>query len=243
MVAFRTENLKKGSFTSQFLGREPKENGFIKLNNLLAQSEPSRLKKTDVFAVIEHYNIYPRKRKDRGRILRFYVSYLKDALQNSTQPNKSIQELKALKHIFALHDRDVYHLHRKVVQNLYKKDIEALKDAKSVSETAKRFVNDIEQQLRLSDAVAKTLLKQKIEDQIENFLKTTETQTIKKSHKNLALGICDSIGMCTEFDPHTEAQLQKLKIYWCVENGKLPCLLYIAPSPRDRQKSRLPSSA
>ena len=25
--------------------------------------------------------------------------------------------------------------------------------------------------------------------------------------------------------------------------GKLPCLLYTSPSPRDRQKSRMPSSA
>ena len=33
------------------------------------------------------------------------------------------------------------------------------------------------------------------------------------------------------------------KIQWNKENNAISCLLYTSPSPRDRQKSRMPSSA
>ena len=39
-----------------------------------------------------------------------------------------------------------------------------------------------------------------------------------------------------------EAQKRSYQIYW-YETKDLSCLLYTSPSPRDRQKSRMPSSA
>ena len=40
----------------------------------------------------------------------------------------------------------------------------------------------------------------------------------------------------------TRAMLDEGELYYGVELGKA-CLLYTSPSPRDRQKSRMPSSA
>ena len=48
---------------------------------------------------------------------------------------------------------------------------------------------------------------------------------------------------------HAEEIFKKCKIEWSKELRKyvcrypIPCLLYTSPSPRDRQKSRMPSSA
>ena len=37
--------------------------------------------------------------------------------------------------------------------------------------------------------------------------------------------------------------LEHADLWWWESNRMLPCLLYTSPSPRDRQKSRMPSSA
>ena len=45
--------------------------------------------------------------------------------------------------------------------------------------------------------------------------------------------------------PHTEVRLQQMELRnpWDFEEVYGACLLYTSPSPRDRQKSRMPSSA
>ena len=42
---------------------------------------------------------------------------------------------------------------------------------------------------------------------------------------------------------HTPAKVEVVEEIKVPEEGKPPCLLYTSPSPRDRQKSRMPSSA
>ena len=59
--------------------------------------------------------------------------------------------------------------------------------------------------------------------------------------------MAEDFGLCTYFKHH------KLKLYLFLagmreykdelENESISCLLYTSPSPRDRQKSRMPSSA
>ena len=54
---------------------------------------------------------------------------------------------------------------------------------------------------------------------------------IKKEHKD------------NEGDPMLKGQRRQLQQEWSQEGATQACLLYTSPSPRDRQKSRMPSSA
>ena len=40
-----------------------------------------------------------------------------------------------------------------------------------------------------------------------------------------------------------DAEMPRLELKWAHTRRKKPCLLYTSPSPRDRTRSRMPSSA
>ena len=51
-----------------------------------------------------------------------------------------------------------------------------------------------------------------------------------------------AVAQTEELDPKATVQYQLGELYSSLEEGK-PCLLYTSPSPRDRTRSRMPSSA
>ena len=65
----------------------------------------------------------------------------------------------------------------------------------------------------------------------------TKIEHQKKFNTNLSLN--SGLGMEANFQA---LAITKEKLYH-FENKDIPCLLYTSPSPRDRQKSRMPSSA
>ena len=70
------------------------------------------------------------------------------------------------------------------------------------------------------------------------------------TYKNPAYILVETggIGYHVNISLNTYAQIEKLETvkiltYYHVKEDSLTCLLYTSPSPRDRQKSRMPSSA
>ena len=51
------------------------------------------------------------------------------------------------------------------------------------------------------------------------------------------------VGPCLIYDEGSSMPLLKGQTLSIDERGIITCLLYTSPSPRDRQKSRMPSSA
>ena len=71
---------------------------------------------------------------------------------------------------------------------------------------------------------------------------------LKKSMKRLAAAVCITLSCvmqtaAQEFLPVSEVQEGMHGYAKTVVHGTKICLLYTSPSPRDRQKSRMPSSA
>ena len=56
--------------------------------------------------------------------------------------------------------------------------------------------------------------------------------------KTVILGIASDLG-----DPPTVSDAYDPRSLYHIKNNSYPCLLYTSPSPRDRQKSRMPSPA
>ena len=65
-----------------------------------------------------------------------------------------------------------------------------------------------------------------------------ETDTSEKDHSKLL----QDAGMYVFMDEVTDETIKPI-IEWILVENHVTCLLYTSPSPRDRQKSRMPSSA
>ena len=80
----------------------------------------------------------------------------------------------------------------------------------------------------------------------DSFGESHTDTLVRKGEDNICKEFLEEFsGNCLVFTPQTPKQLQDF-IKTC-DNGLLAaaatCLLYTSPSPRDRQKSRMPSSA
>ena len=91
-------------------------------------------------------------------------------------------------------------------------------------------------------------------------LSVEDTMCIRVFHKSDALELCDLIDMPGISDPNMPSEVWERVLHfadgviWCTHATQAwrqseaavwasVCLLYTSPSPRDRQKSRMPSSA
>ena len=86
----------------------------------------------------------------------------------------------------------------------------------------------------------------------ENRIKTTNFDSLPKPRKNkgvrgqlleLALGIPNSSKLTDLVDGELKSFTKGESIAVTQLRHTLPCLLYTSPSPRDRTRSRMPSSA
>ena len=78
----------------------------------------------------------------------------------------------------------------------------------------------------------------------ERFGKTTNFKTPKIESTGTGGGMklfCSSIDINTPDITNASRRIKESELKMCQDNGV--CLLYTSPSPRDRQKSRMPSSA
>ena len=77
---------------------------------------------------------------------------------------------------------------------------------------------------------------------------STSNETASIQHINFLLSVCAAQRACL-LEQHVDAQTETPATVSSVTTvpfsgtSNLPCLLYTSPSPRDRQKSRMPSSA
>ena len=236
VMLFRTKKLKEPSLKQRLLGLESKENGFIKLNNLMAQQRSlEHLSAESVYTVVEKHGLQLRKGQDKMHLLKMYAQLLRSAFTQQQLNTVRLKELHHFKKIFGLSDRDVHQVHHSVIQTLFKQNLEQILGTPgTVSQLEARFLSSLQNTLMLPEPLAAKICREKPHVLLRKVLQgkrssaapsATEVAEIQK--------LCRTLGV--DFPkPPTMDHLHKFRLYWCIENGRVP-RLSLPPTPQKKE--------
>lgn len=219
---YKIEELILPSFFQRLLQIEPKENAFIEVNNLIATRPFGEIEFEEITAISAKYKVNLRKRFI-DRLKELYLRCLTQCLSDNILNNKDLVDLNHLKILLMLNDSEVEELHSQVAGEIYNKFYnEAISDGK-LDKSEKEFLEKLKENLRLP-----TIVEEKISDESRQqflqvqFNKIVADGKISPDEWEELTSIAKNLDDNIKFDEKTKAKVEKLKLYWLIENGELP---------------------
>ena len=231
---FRAKKLKKATLAQRLMGKEPRENGFIKLNNLFAQ-QPSlqHLAREEVYDIITQYNIQLRKGEDKARIIKLYAQLLRGTFVQKQLDEARLDELLYFKQLFRLSDTDVSVVHRGVIKTLFKKELDLILSGRTNVPTVQlHFLRKLQAKLMLPHVLSAPMYREKPVHFLQQVLQSKAGQPLGERQAAELRVISKSMSISLPETPTLE-HLHKCRLYWCIENGLVPQLSLPSGSAED----------
>lgn len=155
----------------------------------------------------------------------FYRDYLKQCLEDKVITEAEAEDLAHLKLVLGLNDLMVEQIHEEVVQSVYKAGVaEVLEDGR-VDEDEREFLSRLQRDLRLSDEIAETIYQIEAKEYLQRFFSyIVADERLSPEEESELNAITRSLGVDIEIDGQTQSVLNKYRLYWVIENGRLPQL-------------------
>ena len=214
--------LKKPGFFQRLLNSEPKENAIAEINNLLASKPVPEITNEEIEEIAIRYNVdFYKKYSDQLKEL--YTTYLKSCLEDHKLTETEITELHHLKNILSLKESDISIIHNNIAGEIYKKTFtEIIKDGR-LDKQEEESLKELQKRLLLPDNIEKKISADCRQKFVNNYFQMAIADK-RLSDAELAEfeAISNSLQAQVNFDQATKEQLEKFKLYWIIENGKLP---------------------
>jgi hypothetical protein len=221
---FRTAALVKPSFLQQLLKQTPQENAVIELNNLLATKPLPGITLEHIEAIQDRYQLNLLK-EFRLNLEEFYAVYLNYCLADKVLSNEELEALKHLKLLLQLDDATINKLHTKLGAVIYRQSFEEAVSDGRISQKERdllqRIENDLKLPKQLADQIAAEVKTSFIEKYVANII---SDQRLSPKEEQELQAIAASLNVNLQFSQQTKAQLDKLKLYWALENLDLPVI-------------------
>ena len=220
---FTIQELQSSTFFQRLLKKAPKVNAFIEVNNLLARSKSVKeIKIDDIEEISARYNVDLHStfiEQFKG----LYERYLKKCFEDEVLTDNEIEELNHLRDILILKDYDVSELHEKLAGNIYKKNIDEAISGGSLEKSKEVFLDKLQENLRLPEKIANKISS----ESRNNFMnvqlgKMVEDGRVSPTEWEELNIIAKNLNVEIKIDDASKAQLEKMKLYWLIENGELP---------------------
>lgn len=221
---FKETSKKDPGFFQRLFKKEPIDNAFIELNNLLATKELNSISTADVNAISARYKIdlskkFPDKLKD------LYGKYLAYCLTDNKLEDGEIEELKKLKSLLGLKDKDIEETHNQVAGQIYKKSFEQMIKDGRLEKKNEDFLERLEQDLKISKNLADKISGEARQLFIQNYVKKiTSDERLSPDELEELESISKSLNVNLDLDSKSREAFDKMKRYWIIENGELPAL-------------------
>ncbi|OSZ82584.1 hypothetical protein CAP35_04770 [Chitinophagaceae bacterium IBVUCB1] len=222
-IIFRNVPFIQRSFLQRVFKQYPEENAVIELNNLLAAKEIDTITREDVEAIEEKYNI--NLKEFNLNLEEFYAVYLNHSLRNGKMSMSEKANLNHLKTILDLSDAGVQNLSVRIGENIFRQShIEAIKDGK-YTEADKNRLDELADDIglpasltsKISEDVRISYIKRMVNQIVEDQRLSPEEETkLHATAKDLDVNL--------QYDKETAGYLDKLRMYWSLENGPLPVI-------------------
>jgi hypothetical protein len=219
---YTTLELENANFFQRLLKKEPKENAFIEVNNLLATRPLKEIKLEEIEEISARYKV-DLHNKFGERLKELYQRYLKKCFADSLLTEKELDELTHLKHLLILQDYEVNIFHEQLGGEIYKKNYEEAISKGTLEKSKEEFIDKLQQNLKLPDRVVNKISS----DSRNHFMdlqigKITEDGKISPDEWEELIAIGKNLNVEIKIDEGSKAKLEKMKLYWLIENGELP---------------------
>ncbi len=220
---FKTRPLKAQTFFQKLFRKHPPENAVVEIQNLLASKPILDVRRYEISQLLDKYKNANIFRIFKSDIEALYKRYLEHCLRDKAFSEKDLEELQHLKKLLNLTDKDVKALHEEVTKEIYREGVdEALAD-KRLDEQERDFLEKLQQDLKLPDEVANAVYVEACKALINKFLiKATEDKRLSPEEDAEFEMLCKNLGINPQIEPHTKAFLDRLRLYWLIENAELP---------------------
>ncbi len=210
------------SFLQKLFGQHPEENAVIELNNLFASKPIRQVLQCDVSEIESRYGLRLNQ-EFKLNLEEFYATYLNYCLEDKSLSEEELENLKHLKLIFSFDDVTISDLHNRIGQLIFKKSLEEAVADGRLTEVELEFINKLESDLKLPKELVNRISKETKSAFLQNYVSTLiADERLSPDEEKEMLAISNSLNVELEFNEWTTQQLQKLKLYWALENIELP---------------------
>jgi hypothetical protein len=188
------------------------------LNNLLATKPLVEIKIDEIDSIARQYNVDLRT-KFINQLIGLYLRALNQCLSDKMLDNQDVVNLNHLKNLLKLNDTEVEELHNEEASKIYDKYYyEAISDGKIDNEEGE-FLEKLKENIKLPTMIAENISNER-RSQFMNtqFKKIAADKRISPYEWNEFETVAGNLNVTIQ----PEESIEKLKLYWLIENGQLP---------------------
>ena len=220
---FTHKPLERPSFFLRLLGRQPKINGLIEMNNLLAQAEGiENVSMQQVDEIATRYRIRMLKDlKDERRGL--CGDFLRYCIEDHRLDTGEADRLQHLRRLLRLSEEDVAVIQRDVASSVYEAQAdEAMRDRK-LSDQEQESLERLARDIQLPDEVRRSILARKSHEIMQSALdEAIDDARLSPTEEAELEALASNLRVKISHDDETRRVLERMRLYWRIEEGDLP---------------------
>lgn len=155
-TSFEIKSLIKPTIFHKIFKVKPKANFLIEINNLLATKKIIEITLEDIEKLATKYKINPFK-KFKDELKKFYYNYLEYCLNDYKFSNEEINNLKHLKSLLGLSDKEIEEINNQVYRDVYSKGIDEIISDGKIFKEEKNFLENLKNELSLPEEIAQNI--------------------------------------------------------------------------------------
>lgn len=223
-MIYKKLSLKDQSFFERLFGKQPKENAFIEVNNLLSEKNMQEVTIEDVQNILSKYKVGLYS-AEHSRLNSLYADYLRHCLSDKLFTDDEVEALGHLKTVLHLNDQTVSQIHGQLVSEIYKTEFDKVVSDGRLDEQDKKFISKLQNDLKLSDELASAIRRESSSKIVNNFLHNAmSAQRLSPDDEKELQAIAHSLGAELSMDAHTKSVLDKYRLFWQIENSEIPTM-------------------
>ncbi len=221
MNGFEIIDLKKASFMDKVLRRQPRENAFVEINNLLACVPILKLDEESIENCLDKYKIT--HEKARSRLLDFYSVLLRYFVIDYDISKEEYTKLNHLQKIFSLESKEVNSVHRAITEPIYKRHVMNVVYDGILSSKEKKQLEELTVRLRIPKSSAKKIYTAEASKYLHSVLRASlEDKMLSDGEEKELNTIAKNLQVELKFTETAEQNLIRCRYLWNLYTGKLP---------------------
>jgi len=215
---YKIEEYIPPNFFQRLFKKPPKDNAFIEVNNLIATRPIGEIEIKEIVLISDKYKVDLHKRF-LNRLKALYLKSLIQCLSDNMLDNQDVVFLNHLKDLLMLSDSEVEEINNKEVSKIYDKFFqEAISDGE-INKSEEESLEKLKENLRLPAIIEEKISNERRSQFIQlKFDQISADKKISPDEWENFKSIAANLNVTIKPDNSVE----KLKLYWLIENGELP---------------------